>query len=72
MITWRTLKDAIDRNPIHKDAPIFLDNGNYAIHSIYYHPEKKHILLATLPDNLDVPEGYIPLWTMGYVRKNGR
>ena len=69
MITWRALKDSIDRNPIHKDAPIFVDDGNYAIHSIYYHPEKKHILIATLPDNLDVPEGYIRLWGYGYAER---
>lgn len=69
MITWRSLKDTMDRNPIFKDAPIFVDDGNYAIHSIYYHPEKKHILLATLPDNLEIPEGYIKLWGVGYVER---
>ena len=72
-LTWRGLVNAVERNPVRRDSPIFLDDGNYSIHSVLYNPEKMHIILATKPETVgNVPEGYIPLWTQGYVEKNGR
>ena len=59
------LKFAIGINPaIPDDAEIFIDQEHYRIHSVYYNPETKTLMLGTMPESLDIPDGYVSIWRM--------
>lgn len=64
-LRYGDLKFAMGINPaIPEDAEIFIDQEPYRIHSVYYDPETKTLGLMTMPESLDIPDGYISIWRM--------
>lgn len=64
-LRYKDLKSAMDINTaIPEDAEIFIDQEPYRIHSVYYNPKTKILGFMTMPESLDIPDGYVSIWRM--------
>ncbi|MBP5596253.1 MAG: hypothetical protein J6Y02_12780 [Pseudobutyrivibrio sp.] len=64
-LRYGDFKFAIGINPaIPEDAEIFIDQEPYRIHSVYYDPKTNTLRLGTMPESLDIPDGFVSIWRM--------